>query len=695
MKTLPITCTLIVIAALAGAQAPVPAPAAPPQPPPAPKGPLVALPYTPSLHVPSMDLSADPCVDFYQYTCGGWMKHNPIPSDESTWSVYGKLYEENQRYLWGILDEASRPTEGRDAVTRQVGDYFAACMNEPAIEKAGAKPIEPILREIAAIASLDDLARFVGRRHPELHTSGMLFGFGANQDFGDSTRIIAFAGAGGIGLPDRDYYFKDDAKSKETRARYVAHVQRMLELAGDAPETAAAGARAIMALETALAGASLTNVERRDPARQHHLLTRAKLQALTPGFSWDLYFEASGLPRYEEMNVTQPKLYEELGRQLRTLDIATWKAYLRWHLVRAEAGYLGSAFQNESFDFNQRYLRGVSEMPARWKQCVELVDRDLGEALGQVFVRKTFSPETKARVTAMAVEIQKAMEEDIKALPWMGPETKKRALEKLHAMANKIGYPERWRDYSAVTVARDDFFGNVARAAVFETRRQMGKIGRPIDRGEWQMTPPTVNAYYDPQMNDMNFPAGVLQPPLYDPKMDDAPNYGNTGATIAHELTHGFDDEGRHFDARGNLTDWWTREDAAEFERRARCISDQFSQYVAVDDIKLNGQLSLGEDVADLGGQILAYAAWKNATRGMDLKPIDGFTPEQRFFIGMGQWACSNITPEEARLRAQTDPHSPPRYRINGVVANMPQFRQAFGCKSGQPMVREPVCRVW
>lgn len=695
MKTLPIACTLIVIAALAGAQTPVPAPAAPPQPPPAPKGPLVALPYTPSLHVPSMDLSADPCVDFYQYTCGGWMKQNPIPSDESTWSVYGKLYEENQRFLWGILDEASRPGEGRDAVTRQVGDYFAACMDEPAIDKAGAKPIEPILREIAAIASLDDLARVVGRRHPELHTSGMLFGFGANQDFGDSSRIIAFAGAGGLGLPDRDYYFKDDAKSKETRERYVAHVGRMLALAGDAPQAAADGARAIMTLETALAGASLTNVERRDPAKQHHLLKRAELQALTPDFSWDLYFEAGGLPRYEEMNVTQPKFYEELGRQLRTAGLVTWKAYLRWHLVRAEADYLGSAFQKESFDFNLRYLRGVEEMPARWKQCVELVDRDLGEALGQVFVRKTFTRETKARVTAMAVEIQKAMEEDIKALPWMGPETRKRALEKLHTMANKIGYPDRWRDYSSVTVARNDFFGNVARAAVFETRRQMGKIGKPIDRGEWQMTPPTVNAYYDAQMNDMNFPAGVLQPPLYDPKMDDAPNFGNTGATIAHELTHGFDDEGRHFDARGNLTDWWTKEDAAEFERRAKCISDQFSQYVAVDDVKLNGQLSLGEDVADLGGQILAFMAWKNATKGLELKPVDGFTPEQRFFIGMGQWACSNITPEEARLRAQTDPHSPPRYRINGVVANMPQFRQAFGCKPGQPMVREPVCRVW
>jgi endothelin-converting enzyme/putative endopeptidase len=689
------TCSILLCALLVPAMLGAQAAGTPPAPQPTQARPLTQLPYTPSLDIPSMDRTADPCVDFYQYTCGGWMKNNPIPPDQSSWSVYGKMYEENTRFLWGILDEASRPAEGRSAVSRQIGDYFAACMDEPAIEKAGAKPLQPLLAEIAAIRSTDDIARFVGRQHLAVGGNGMVFGFGSNQDFGDSTRFIAFAGSGGLGLPDRDYYLKDDPRSVEIRQRYVAHVQRVLELAGDPAEVAAKAATGIMELETGLAKASLTRVERRDPSRLHHLMKRAELQALVPDFDWDLYLQAAGLPAYDVVNVTEPDFYRQLQRELRARDVSSWKDYLRWHLVGAEAPYLSKPFAQADFDFYQKYLRGVAEPPARWKRCVELVDRDLGEALGQVFVEKTFTPDTKARAVKMAVEIQKAMEEDIQQLPWMGPETRKRALEKLHAMVNKIGYPDRWRDYSSIVIARDDFFGNVARSAVFESRRQLARIGKPIDRGEWQMTPPTVNAYYDAQMNDMNFPAGVLQPPLFDPKLDDAPSYGNTGATIAHELTHGFDDEGRQFDARGNLRDWWTREDAEEFERRARCISDQFGQYVVIDDIRINSKLSLGEDVADLGGEILAFNAWRNATRGMDLKPIDGFTPEQRFFIGMGQWACSNMTDEDRRLRAATDPHSPAKYRINGVVANMPQFREAFQCKPGQPMVREPVCRVW
>ncbi|MGE5235151.1 MAG: M13 family metallopeptidase [Acidobacteriota bacterium] len=657
--------------------------------------PLYQLPYTPSLDLPSMDRSVDPCVDFYQFACGGWVKANPIPGDQSSWSVYGKLYEDNARFLWGILEEASHPAPGRSAVTREIGDYFAACTDEPAVEKAGATPLQPALARIAAIASFGDLASFVAHEHLTTAGNHLMFGFGSNQDFGDSSRVIAFATAGGLGLPDRDYYVKDDARSREIRERYLAHVQRMLELLGEVPASAAGNAAAVVRLETALAAASLTRVERRDPDRLHHLLTRAELQALTPHFPWTVYFDAAGLPAYEAVNVTEPAFFARLDKELAATGLAVWKEYLRWHLVRDKAPYLSSAFASADFDFYRRYLRGAAEMQPRWKRCVQWVDRDLGEALGQAFVAKTFTPDTKARAEKMVVGIQKAMEEEITSLPWMGPATKRQALEKLHAMVNKVGYPERWRDYSSVVIARDDLFGNVTRSAEFESRRQLAKIGKPIDRGEWQMTPPTVNAYYDPQMNDINFPAGVLQPPLFDARLDDAPNYGDTGATIGHELTHGFDDEGRRFDARGNLRDWWTAADAAEFERRASCISDQYSHYVAVDDVKVNGKLTLGEDVADLGGEILAYRAWRAATSGEKLTAIDGFTPEQRFFIGMGQWACSNSTDEERRVRAVTDPHSPPKYRINGVVSNMPEFRAAFGCRPGQPMVREPICRVW
>ncbi|HNX52006.1 MAG TPA: M13 family metallopeptidase N-terminal domain-containing protein, partial [Thermoanaerobaculaceae bacterium] len=456
------TCSIVLCVLLIPASMLAQTASTPPAPQPAQARPLTQLPYTPSLDIPSMDRTADPCVDFYQYTCGGWMKNNPIPPDQSSWSVYGKMYEENTRFLWGILEEASRPAEGRSAVSRQIGDYFAACMDEPVIEKAGAKPLDPALREIAAIKSIDDMARFVGRQHLEMQGRGMLFGFGSSQDFGDSTRFIAFADAGGLGLPDRDYYLKDDPKSKEIRQRYVAHVQRMLTLLGDTPEAATGAAASIMELESALAKAALTRVERRDPAKLHHLMPRAEWQALLPDFRLDLYLQAAGLPAYDVVNVTEPDFYRALQHELRSRDLKLWKDYLRWHLVNAEAPYLSSTFARADFDFYQKFLRGVAEQPARWKRCVELVDRDLGEALGQVFVAKTFTPDTKARALKMTIEIQKTMEEDIQQLPWMSPETKTRALEKLHAMVNKIGYPDRWRDYSSVVIGRDDFFGNVA-----------------------------------------------------------------------------------------------------------------------------------------------------------------------------------------------------------------------------------------
>jgi endothelin-converting enzyme/putative endopeptidase len=472
-------------------------------------------------------------------------------------------------------------------------------------------------------------------------------------------------------------------------------MKQMFVMLGDSEAAAATHAAQVMAMETALAKSMLTRVEMRDPHNLLHKFNRAQLKSVSPSIDWDEFLRALSEDKVQTVNVTEPAFYKTLEKELHSHSIEEWKNFVRWNLIRDYSSYLSQPFARAHFDFYGKYLRGTPEMAPRWRRCVQWVDRDLGEALGQVFVDKTFTPETKARTVAMTKEIERAMEEDLKTLSWMGEETRKRALLKLRTVINKIGYPEKWRDYSSVDIRRDDFLGDVDRAQKFEYHRELAKIGKPLDRGEWTMTPPTVNAYYDAQMNDVNFPAGVLQPPLFDPKMDEAPNYGNTGATIGHELTHGFDDQGRQFDAKGDLKDWWTPKDAAEFERRAKCVSDQYSQYTIVDDIKINSKLTLGEDVADLGGTMLAYFAWKHATQGQNLPSIDGFTPEQRFFIGVAQWACGDMRPEMKREMAVTNPHSPEEYRINGVVSNMPEFARAFSCKAGQKMVRENVCRVW
>jgi endothelin-converting enzyme/putative endopeptidase len=623
------------------------------------------------------------------------MKNNPIPPDQASWSVYAKLADENQQFLWGILQQASDASRSRNASEQKIGDYFQACMDEPAIEKLGAAPMQDELRDIDALKSKEDLGKYLGQEQLALRGNAMVFGFGAHQDYADANQVIAFASAGGLGLPDRDYYTKTDAKSQELREKYVTHTHKMFELLGDAPATAAIEAKTVMAMETALAQNSLTRVQRRDPYSLFHKMDRVQLKTLTPNFDWEASLDAHGVAAVQTFNVTEPEFYHEVNRLLESESLDDWKTYLRFRVAQAWAPYLSMNFQQENFDFYSRTLRGVNEMEPRWKRCVRWVDRDLGEAMGQVFVARTFGPEVKASTLKMTREIEAAMEDDLKDLPWMGAATKQQALAKLHTIVNKIGYPDKGRDYSSLDIMRDDFVGNVRRSAVFEWKRQLAKIGKPVDRGEWGMTPPTVNAYYSSQMNDINFPAGVLQPPLFDPKMDDAPNYGNTGGTIGHELTHGFDDEGRKFDARGNLRDWWTKDDAAQFDDRIACVRDQYAQYIVVDDIHINSKLTSGEDVADLGGTLLAYIAWKNATKGEDLKPIDGFTPDQRFFIGYGQWACENDRPEDLRLHAMTDPHSPGRYRVNGIVSDMPQFQQAFHCKPGQPMVRSKMCRVW
>jgi putative endopeptidase len=650
--------------------------------------------YTPSLDLPSMDRSADPCVDFYQYSCGGWRKNNPIPPDQTSWSVYGKLYEDNLKYLRAILEQAS-VAKDRDAVTQKIGDYYEACMDEAAIEKLGAKPMQSKLEKIAALNSVHDLAPLAGSLH--IDGEALLFGSGSQQDPDNSDVMIVSLVQGGLGLPDRDYYTKDDPKSKEIRERYLQYVQKMFELLGDSPEMAKTEAATVMRIETDLAKASLTRVDQRDPYKVTHKMKAADLGKLSPDFNWSEYFSASQVPPFQVLNVEAPDFFKELNAQLKSVPLNDWKSYLRFHVANSEAPFLSSTFVNENFAFYRKYLHGAKELQPRWKRCVQYVDDQLGEALGQAYVRKTFPPELKAATLEMTRQIEDAMAGRIQQLDWMSPGTKQQALNKLHSIRNKVGYPDKWRDYSSVTIVRDDFYGNAERAEQFENHREFSKISKPTDRSEWDMTPPTVNAYYNPSMNDINFPAGVLQPPLYDAKMDDAPNYGNTGSTIGHELTHGFDDEGRQYDAKGNLKDWWTTQDATQFVKHADCVVDQYAQYVVVDDIHINSKLTEGEDVADLGGSILAYIAWKDDEKGKQLSDRDGLTPDQRFFVGFAQWACENDRPEDERARSITDPHSPPKYRVNGVVVNMPEFGQAFSCKPGSPMVKaaHKVCKVW
>jgi putative endopeptidase len=645
----------------------------------------------PALDVTSMDRTVDPCVDFFQYSCGGWIKSNPIPPDQSSWDTYSKMQDENRARLRGILEAAAAPDAKRDAATQKIGDYYSACTDEKAIESKGDDPLKPELDRITHLASKKELADVVAA----MVDDNVLFRFNSTQDFRDADQVIAEADQGGLGLPDRDYYLKEDKKSVDLRQAYVAHVEKMFELLGDKPAVAATEAQTVIRIETALAKGSMTRVERREPKNLDHKMTSGEFEKIAPEFQWQVYFTKVGLPSVPSLNVASPGFFKALNAEIEKENLADWKIYLRWHLVHSYAPFLSSAFLNQNFAFYGKTLQGQQELQPRWKRCTEYVDDDLGEALGQVYVEKYFSPEAKQEALKMVKEIDAAMAQDIDSLSWMSATTKQQALVKLRGMANKIGYPDKWRDYSKLEIVRGDELGNVERARQFEFARQLAKIGKPLDRGEWDMTPPTVNAYYNPQMNDINFPAGVLQPPAFDPNSDAAPNYGDTGGTIGHELTHGFDDEGRQFDAHGNLRDWWTAEDGKEFVNRASCISNQYSAYTIIDDIKINGKLTLGEDVADLGGLILAYKAWKEDTKGQTLQPLDDLTPDQRFFVGYGQSWCGQTRDETKRLRATVDPHSPEKYRTNGVISNMPEFQEAFHCKASSPMVNQNRCRIW
>ena len=652
------------------------------------------IPATPGFDIHALETAADPCVDFYQYACGSWIAKNPIPPDRSTWGRFDELFERNQIILRGILEKYSAADPKRNPLEQKIGDYYSACMDEAGIEKAGLAPLEPELRRIRFLTDKAALAEEIAHLH--LAGANALFRFGSEQDAKDSTQVIARADQGGLGLPERDYYVNDDAKSVEIRQQYLAHVQKMFALLGESAERAAADSQIVMDIETALARASLDVVSRRDPAKVYHKVSTAELAyTLNPSFNWTNYLEGIDAQNIESLNVAVPEFFKKLDGLINTTELESWKAYLSWHMVRSRATMLPAAFVNERFNFYGQVLTGAKELRPRWKRCVQAADGDLGEALGRKYVEQAFGAESKQRVQKMVAALEQAMSRDIADLAWMTPATKKLALVKLRAIANKIGYPDKWRDYSALKIARSDALGNSQRSDAFEFHRELAKIGKPVDRSEWQMTPPTVNAYYDPQMNDINFPAGFLQPPAFDRSMDDAVNFGNIGATIGHELTHGFDDEGRQFDAKGNLRDWWTAEDAREFEKRASCLVSEYSGFTAVDDLKLNGKLTLGENAADSGGLRIAYMALLDTLGGKTPPKIDGFTAEQRFFLGYGQGNCENLTDEIARLLAQTDPHSPGKYRVNGVVSNMPEFQRAFGCTAGQPMVRAKACRVW
>jgi putative endopeptidase len=640
-----------------------------------------------------MDRSANPCIDFYQYACGGWMANNPIPSDESEWGTFNELAERNRDILRGILEKASVDDPRRTPVEQKIGDYYASCMDEAAIDKLGAAPLKPELDRIAALSSKAGLVNALVPLH--LIGVNVLFSFSSGPDFKNSMLEIAQADQGGLGLPERDYYFKDDAKSVELRKQYVEHIQKMLELLGEPVEKAASDAQAVMRFETGLAKGSLDVTSRRDPSQTYHKLTVHELVSLTPAIDWPQYFQGIGAPAFTDLNVVVPNFFRTVESMIVQTSIEDIKTYLRWQLVHSEAAFLAKPFVDEDFHFYRQTLAGAKEIQPRWKRCVAAVDSDLGFALGQKYVEVAFGPEQKARTLKMVEEIEGALKADIQTLSWMTPATKEQALIKLRAVTNKIGYPDHWRDYSSVKIVRGDAVGNDERATEFEVHRELNKIGKPTDRTEWGMTPPTVNAYYNPTENNINFPAGILQPPFYDKRMDDAVNYGAIGAVVGHELTHGFDDQGRQFDPEGNLKDWWTSEDAKEFEKRAECFVQEYSKFEPIDNVHLNGKLTLGENTADNGGVRLAFMALMEALKGKTPPKIDGLTAEQRFFLGWGQIWCQNVRPETSRMLVQVDPHSPGRDRVNAVVSNMPEFQRAYACKIGQPMVAAPACRVW
>ncbi|MGH9490919.1 MAG: M13 family metallopeptidase [Terriglobales bacterium] len=643
----------------------------------------------------AIDGAANPCVNFYQYACGRWDAAHPIPADEPAWGRFNALQNRNEEELRGILEKAAAAGNRGTRIQREVGAFYAACMNTRQVNGLGLQPIQPVLERIAAIKTRPELIAEVAR----LAKSGIpaLFTFGARPDMKNSMMTIAVAGQGGLGLPTRDYYLRTDAKSRALRAEYVAYVAHVFRLLGDAPARAGREAKTVMGLETAMARASMELAAQRNPHNVYHKMIPAALEKLAPALDWADYFRGIGASSITAINVREPKFFTALNAALTEQPLSSWRAYLRFHVANATAAYLARPIDTANFDFYGRDLRGQKAQQPRWKRCVRYTDQDLGEALGQLYVQEYFPPATKRRAVQMVAALQKSLGQDIRGLTWMTPATKQRALVKLAAVMKKIGYPNRWRNYSSVVLRRDDLVGNVMRADAFEVHRRLRRIGHPPNRQEWDMTPPTVNAYYNPRMNEIVFPAGIMQPPFFSGQALDAANFGGMGVVIGHEMTHGFDDQGRRFGPKGNLENWWTAQDAKAFKARAQCLVNEYSHFSPIPGVHLNGKLTLGENTADNGGVRISYAALVH-TLGQDAMEhqVDGKTMAQIFFIAYGQIWCENVRPQFARMTATVDPHSPGKFRVNGVVSNFDAFDRAFHCGPGTPMNRgAKACRVW
>ncbi len=656
-----------------------------------------------------IDKSLDPCQDFYKYACSKWNAANPIPADQVAWGTGSGLQYWNENILREALQKAAAQTGTRTDYEQKIGDYWAACMDESGIEAAGTRDLKPEIERINQMTSKSQLADQVAHIHQAVpgaweaddnQTRAALLGFSEQQDFDDASRVVAAIDQGGLGLPNRDFYIKDDDKSKEIRIEYESHISKMLTLSGESAQQAAADAKIILAIETAMAQGQMDNVARRDPKNLNNKMTFEQVQALTPSFDWKHYTEVIGAPPSSpHYIVSSPQFFRSLEPLIQQHSVDDWKVYLRWHLVHGSAPYLSKAFVDENWNFYAHTLQGAREQLPRWRRCVRAADRDLGMALGQAYVDAAFPPESKQRTVAMVHDIEHALDQDITTIDWMQPATKEQAKVKLHAIEDKIGYPDHWRDYSSVKIGRNSYVDNVQESTAFEFHRQLNKIGKPVDRAEWTMTPPTINAYYDAQLNTINFPAGILQPPYFDNKMEDPVNYGAIGMVIGHEITHGFDDEGRKFDAQGNLRDWWTPADAKAYDERGQCIADEYTEEIPEAGVKQNGHLTQGEDTADNGGLRLAFMAVSNKLqsegKSVDAKEADGWTPRQKFFVSYAYSWCEELRPEFMRTIVLTNPHSIPKYRVNNVVSNMPEFQEAFSCKKGSPMVRANQCRVW
>lgn len=645
--------------------------------------------------VANIDVSVDPCVDFYQYACGNWIKNNPLPADHSFWGSFAQIGDRNGTILRRLLEEASKNDPQRSPIRQKIGDYYATCMDEEAANKKGYTPIKSDLELIASIKDTRQMMETMA--HLESHGAGSPFAFSSGPDLHQSTHSIAFIDQGGISLPDRGFYINDNASAAGIRQQFVDRMKKMFSMIGQNPEQAAQNAEAVLKVETELARASMDRMSRRDPKNRDHKMKLKEIEALAPNFHLDVYFKTMNTPPFEELNVSNPEFFTKMNPLMESIPLDSWKAYMVWHLLSTASEWLSEDFTQEHFKFTQM-LMGQKEIPARWKRCVDAADSALGEALGQAYVDETFGAEGKQRALKMVGVLEAALRQDIIDSSWMSEPTKKEALVKLAAIRNKIGYPDKWRDYSKLEIVRGDLIGNFFRTTQFEIDRVVQKIETPIDNADWIMTPPTVNAYYTGNFNEIVFPAGILQPPFFDRNMDDAVNFGAIGAVIGHELTHGFDDQGRQFDAHGNLHDWWAPKDAQEFEKRADCFVQEYNAFPVVDDVKVNGKLTLGENIADNGGARIALMALHQLMAGTNQDPakkIDGYTPDQRFFLAFGRSWCDVRTPEFSRMRNMMNPHPPGRWRTNGVVQNMPEFQKAFGCKPGQPMVKENACHVW